>query len=326
MIGARQPCAAVHAGRTGRRSLTLRSAARAARGSRSKPIKNIVTTVGKGTDHIPQTLPTNGDGTAADDARGGRGAAIRRRCRPNQRARAAAARARGAPRDENDRGGAAAAGGARGGGGDGTARRAARCAAPTAPPPPVALPDAPPAAPPLPPPPPVEAAAPPPSPPPDDDASDACASPPAAHRWRRYYDAETRAHYWYDARTQVVSWSDPERPPRDPAHARRPTAASLARSLPGSPQRLRFHCCAVESADSEPEEEPKPQRRRRPAPGYLKARRTPRRGAYEKGPALNPETVTRCVFTYYGPSSGTSGSRAVLTVSSMRQGFPRAST
>ena len=127
------------------------------------------------------------------------------------------------------------------------------------------------------------AAAPPPSPPPDDDASDACASPPAAHRWRRYYDAETRAHYWYDARTQVVSWSDPERPPRDPAHARRPTAASLARSLPGSPQRLRFHCCAVESADSEPEEEPKPQRRRRPAPGYLKARRTPRRGAYEKG-------------------------------------------
>ena len=144
----------------------------------------------------------------------------------------------------------------------------------TAPPPPIALPD-PPAA--------VEAAAPPPSPPPDDDASDACASPPAAHRWRRYYDAETRAHYWYDARTQVVSWSDPERPPRDPAHARRPTAASLARSLPGSPQRLRFHCCAVESADSEPEEEPKPQRRRRPAPGYLKARRTPRRGAYEKG-------------------------------------------
>ena len=138
----------------------------------------------------------------------------------------------------------------------------------------IALPD-PPAA--------VEAAAPPPSPPPDDDASDACASPPAAHRWRRYYDAETRAHYWYDARTQVVSWSDPERPPRDPAHARRPTAASLARSLPGSPQRLRFHCCAVESADSEPEEEPKPQRRRRPAPGYLKARRTPRRGAYEKG-------------------------------------------
>ena len=149
----------------------------------------------------------------------------------------------------------------------------------TAPPPPIALPDAPP----LPPPPPVEAAAPPPSPPPDDDASDACASPPAAHRWRRYYDAETRAHYWYDARTQVVSWSDPERPPRDPAHARRPTAASLARSLPGSPQRLRFHCCAVESADSEPEEEPKPARRRRPAPSYLKARRTPRRGAYEKG-------------------------------------------
>ena len=121
--------------------------------------------------------------------------------------------------------------------------------------------------------------------PPDDasDVSDACDSPPAAHRWRRYYDAETRAHYWYDARTQVVSWSDPERPPRDPAHARRPTAASLARSLPGSPQRLRFHCCAVESADSEPEEEPKPARRRRPAPGYLKARRTPRRGAYEKG-------------------------------------------
>ena len=151
-------------------------------------------------------------------------------------------------------------------------------------PPPVALPDAPEVAPPLPPPPAaVEAAAPPPSPPPDDDASDACASPPAAHRWRRYYDAETRAHYWYDARTQVVSWSDPERPPRDPAHARRPTAASLARSLPGSPQRLRFHCCAVESADSEPEEEPKPVRRRRPAPGYLKARRTPRRGAYEKG-------------------------------------------
>ena len=150
----------------------------------------------------------------------------------------------------------------------------------TAPPPPIALPDAPP----LPPPPTaVEAAAPPPSPPPDDDASDACASPPAAHRWRRYYDAETRAHYWYDARTQVVSWSDPERPPRDPAHARRPTAASLARSLPGSPQRLRFHCCAVESADSELEEAPKPARRRRPAPGYLKARRTPRRGAYEKG-------------------------------------------
>ena len=151
--------------------------------------------------------------------------------------------------------------------------------------PPVALPDAPPpAAPPLPPPPAaVEAAAPPPSPPPDDDASDACASPPAAHRWRRYYDAETRAHYWYDARTQVVSWSDPERPPRDPAHARRPTAASLARSLPGSPQRLRFHCCAVESADSEPEEPKPPARRRRPAPGYLKARRTPRRGAYEKG-------------------------------------------
>ena len=149
-----------------------------------------------------------------------------------------------------------------------------------APPPPIALPDVPVA--PLPPPPAtVEAAA----PPPDDasDVSDACASPPAAHRWRRYYDAETRAHYWYDARTQVVSWSDPERPPRDPAHARRPTAASLARSLPGSPQRLRFHCCAVESADSEPEEEPKPARRRRPAPGYLKARRTPRRGAYEKG-------------------------------------------
>ena len=137
--------------------------------------------------------------------------------------------------------------------------------------PPVALPDAPPpVAPPLP-------------PPPDDDASDACASPPAAHRWRRYYDAETRAHYWYDARTQVVSWSDPERPPRDPAHARRPTAASLARSLPGSPQRLRFHCCAVESADSEPEEPAPKERRRRPAPGYLKARRTPRRGAYEKG-------------------------------------------
>ena len=153
----------------------------------------------------------------------------------------------------------------------------------TAPPPPIAPPDAPPpVAPPLPPPPAaVEAAA----APPDDasDVSDACASPPAAHRWRRYYDAETRAHYWYDARTQVVSWSDPERPPRDPAHARRPTAASLARSMPGSPQRLRFHCCAVESADSEPEEEPKPQRRRRPAPGYLKARRTPRRGAYEKG-------------------------------------------
>ena len=154
--------------------------------------------------------------------------------------------------------------------------------------PPVALPDAPPVtatAPPLvaplPPPAAVEAA----TAPPDDasDASDACDSPPAAHRWRRYYDAETRAHYWYDARTQVVSWSDPERPPRDPAHARRPTAASLARSLPGSPQRLRFHCCAVESADSEPEEEPKPVRRRRPAPGYLKARRTPRRGAYEKG-------------------------------------------
>ena len=145
----------------------------------------------------------------------------------------------------------------------------------TAPPPPSALPDPPPPAT-------VEAAAPPPG-----DASDvsddACASPPAAHRWRRYYDAETRAHYWYDARTQVVSWSDPERPPRDPAHARRPTAASLARSLPGSPQRLRFHCCAVESADSEPEEAPKPARRRRPAPGYLKARRTPRRGAYEKG-------------------------------------------
>ena len=116
---------------------------------------------------------------------------------------------------------------------------------------------------------------------PSKTASGPGASPPAAHRWRRYYDAETRAHYWYDARTQVVSWSDPERPPRDPAHARRPTAASLARSLPGSPQRLRFHCCAVESADSEPEEEPKPQRRRRPAPGYLKARRTPRRGAYD---------------------------------------------
>ena len=164
--------------------------------------------------------------------------------------------------------------------------RAASAAAATAPP--VALPDAPPPppialpdAPPLPPPPAtVEAAA----PPPDDasdDASDACATTPP--RWRRYYDAETRAHYWYDARTQVVSWSDPERPPRDPAHARRPTAASLARSLPGSPQRLRFHCCAVESADSEPEAEPKPARRRRPAPGYLKARRTPRRGAYEKG-------------------------------------------
>ena len=161
-----------------------------------------------------------------------------------------------------------------------------------APAPPVALPDAPPPvaatappppiAPPLPPPPATVEAA---TAPPDDasDASDACSSPPAAHRWRRYYDAETRAHYWYDARTQVVSWSDPERPPRDPAHARRPTAASLARSLPGSPQRLRFHCCAVESADSEPEAEPKPVRRRRPAPGYLKARRTPRRGAYEKG-------------------------------------------
>ena len=142
-------------------------------------------------------------------------------------------------------------------------------------PPPVALPDAPEVAPPLP-------------PPPDDDASDACASPPAAHRWRRYYDAETRAHYWYDARTQVVSWSDPERPPRDPAHARRPTAASLARSLPGSPQRLRFHCCAVESADSEPEEPAPKERRRRPAPGYLKARRTPRRGAYEKGQFAPP--------------------------------------
>ena len=148
-----------------------------------------------------------------------------------------------------------------------------------APPPPIAPPDVPVA--PLPPPPAtVEAAT---APPDDasDDASDACATTPP--RWRRYYDAETRAHYWYDARTQVVSWSDPERPPRDPAHARRPTAASLARSLPGSPQRLRFHCCAVESADSEPEAEPKPSRRRRPAPGYLKARRTPRRGAYEKG-------------------------------------------
>ena len=168
--------------------------------------------------------------------------------------------------------------------------RAARAAAAATTAPPVALPDAPPPVAATAPPPPiapraaaaaaagrVEAAAAPPSPPPDDDASDACASPPAAHRWRRYYDAETRAHYWYDARTQVVSWSDPERPPRDPAHARRPTAASLARSLPGSPQRLRFHCCAVESADSEPEEEPKPaRRRRRPAPGYLKARRTPR--------------------------------------------------
>ena len=163
--------------------------------------------------------------------------------------------------------------------------------------PPVALPDAPPpvaatappppVAPPLPPPPAaVEAAA----PPPDDasDASDACDSPPAAHRWRRYYDAETRAHYWYDARTQVVSWSDPERPPRDPAHARRPTAAALARSLPGSPQRLRFHCCAVEAADSEPEEPAPKERRRRPAPGYLKARRTPRRGAYEKGQFAPP--------------------------------------
>ena len=162
--------------------------------------------------------------------------------------------------------------------------RAAPPAAAAATAPPVALPDAPPLVAPALPPPPVEAAAPPPSPPPDDvsdDASDACATTPP--RWRRYYDAETRAHYWYDARTQVVSWSDPERPPRDPAHARRPTAASLARSLPGSPQRLRFHCCAVESADSEPEEEPKPARRRRPAPGYLKARRTPRRGAYEKG-------------------------------------------
>ena len=165
-------------------------------------------------------------------------------------------------------------------------RAAPAAVAPAAAAPPVALPDAPPPIAPLAPPPAaVEAAAPPPSPPPDDasDASDACDSPPAAHRWRRYYDAETRAHYWYDARTQVVSWSDPERPPRDPAHARRPTAASLARSLPGSPQRLRFHCCAVESADSEPEEAPKPARRRRPAPGYLKARRTPRRGAYEKG-------------------------------------------
>ena len=160
-------------------------------------------------------------------------------------------------------------------------------ALPDAPPPvagpplPIALPDAPPLVAPLPPPPAtVEAAT---APPDDasDDASDACATTPP--RWRRYYDAETRAHYWYDARTQVVSWSDPERPPRDPAHARRPTAASLARSLPGSPQRLRFHCCAVESADSEPEEAPKPARRRRPAPGYLKARRTPRRGAYEKG-------------------------------------------
>ena len=162
--------------------------------------------------------------------------------------------------------------------------RAAPPAAAAATAPPVALPDAPPLVAPALPPPPVEAAAPPPSPPPDDvsdDASDACATTPP--RWRRYYDAETRAHYWYDARTQVVSWSDPERPPRDPAHARRPTAASLARSLPGSPQRLRFHCCAVESADSEPEAEPKPVRRRRPAPGYLKARRTPRRGAYEKG-------------------------------------------
>ena len=170
-------------------------------------------------------------------------------------------------------------------------RAAPAAVAPAATAPPVALPDAPPpvaaaappppVAPPLPPPPAtVEAAA---APPDDasDDASDACATTPP--RWRRYYDAETRAHYWYDARTQVVSWSDPERPPRDPAHARRPTAASLARSLPGSPQRLRFHCCAVESADSEPEAEPKPVRRRRPAPGYLKARRTPRRGAYEKG-------------------------------------------
>ena len=149
----------------------------------------------------------------------------------------------------------------------------------TAPPPPIAPPEVPVA--PLPPPPAtVEAAT---APPDDasDDASDACATTPP--RWRRYYDAETRAHYWYDARTQVVSWSDPERPPRDPAHARRPTAASLARSLPGSPQRLRFHCCAVESADSEPEEPAPKERRRRPAPGYLKARRTPRRGAYEKG-------------------------------------------
>ena len=190
VIGAGQPCAAVHASRTGRRSLTLRSAARAARGSRSKPIKNIVTTVGKGTDHIPQTLPTNGDGTAADDAGGSRGAAGRRRRRLNQRARAAAPRTRGAPGNADDRGGAAAAGGARGGGGDGTARRAARRAAAGR----AALPPPPPA--------PRRSRAPPPSPPPDDDASDACASPPAAHRWRRYYDAETRAHYWYDARTR----------------------------------------------------------------------------------------------------------------------------
>lgn len=166
--------------------------------------------------------------------------------------------------------------------------------------PPVALRAAPPFAAPgpapveLPPPPPDDVGG---SPPLDDDAidddSDACASPPDEARWRRHYDAETKAHYWYDARAQVVSWSDPERPPRDPerpprdpSRARRPTAASLARSRPGSPQRLRFHCCAVESTDSEPEAPAPPARR--PAPGYLKARRLPRRGDYEKGQFAPP--------------------------------------
>ena len=125
-------------------------------------------------------------------------------------------------------------------------RAAPVAAAATAPP--VALPDdaaarrGPQATPPrAPPPAAVEAAAPPPSPPPDDDASDVVRlAARGAPLGKRYYDAETRAHYWYDARTQVVSWSDPERPPRDPAHARRPTAASLARSLPGSPAPARF--------------------------------------------------------------------------------------
>lgn len=163
--------------------------------------------------------------------------------------------------------------------------------------PPVALRAAPPVA--APGPAPVEL----PPPPPDDvgglldddaidDDSDACASPPDEARWRRHYDAETKAHYWYDACAQVVSWSDPERPPRDPSRARRPTAASLARSRPGSPQRLRFHCCAVESTDSEPEAPAPPARR--PAPGYLKARRLPRWGDYEKGQFAPPRRL-KCV-------------------------------
>ena len=105
------------------------------------------------------------------------------------------------------------------------------------------------------------------------------------------------------------SWSDLERPPRDPAHARRPTAASLARlpawspSACASPLRRRV-------GRLEPEEEPAA-RRRRPAPGYLKARRTPRPRRLREGAPFTAEHGNNSRLLLR-PRRGHGGSRAVL--------------